>query len=638
MFATNAPASSPPDAQVQVDQNMILSSNDMPPQFVMTGFENPVDHAQPGPAFPFSQPDQYQIPAHAMLNGPSQMDESTTFEANLNPYMGTDYEMQLQGVKTDPMGPPEYQQPTNPNQPMHAFPSIDTNGMQNSLRNSSVTSVADSAFMGWQGEKHHSMSASPHDQSQSHFEFTHGSSRHGRIVSQPNDQFTLFASTGHGENPMEMSDPFTGNRVLHQRTFSSPIISVSAAPDPEPQFSTEQPLGLREEPFARRVSSTADLADSMGNVGIDSEDKDSEAFQRPVGPSSLALRRQKRPVALGNPAAMRSASYCGPLASSPNNNLAPDSHLRRIKSTVGLANGVSSGRIQKPSSSQRSPVNFTFTDAGSSPKFQNQMAEFPHNPAPNAPPSTASAAPPTPLTPQDVPPRFPPWQAQRAATFHTQMQSQPPNFGDGGEFSPQLASPPTTPMYANPITRARLGQAFIPEDTPPQSAPATQQCFPRHSFAPGANSSPDARALYAFPDKPNVTNTAQRRPSLPETNPFSAMDTQVPYPVPVPMVDQDGHLRLDYPFTWAQAVPQHDQMHDINFQHQTFMGRHPSTSSTNSVPVQQKPMGELNVSMWQPPNPVSPADQQPKGQDNQTKNFTFQNTGPEYYEKHSNCS
>ncbi|KAI9691873.1 MAG: hypothetical protein M1822_007946 [Bathelium mastoideum] len=637
MFPHGMPPSAVPDGQIPVDQNMVLSSNDIPPDFVMPGFDTHMENAHTGPTFAFSQADQYHLPAHAMMGEPSHVDGPASYAPNMNAFVGPDYNMQLSGPRTEPIDPAAYQPPTASNQTMHTFPAIDTDAVQDPFRSSSESSAVDSAFMGWQGEKHHSISASPHDQNQNHFEFQHGPSRHGRIVSQPNDQFRLFTSINHGDSPNETSDPFAGNRMVHQRTFSSPVISVSAAPDPEPQFSTEQPLAFPDESFARRTSSTAELADSMGNVEIDSEQHEDD-FRKPNGPSSLAMRRRQRPVALGDPAALRSASYCGPMTSSPNQNLAPDSHLRRIKSTAGLANGVSSGRIQKPGSSQRSPINFTFAEAGSSPKFSAQMGEYCGNPPSAAPPSSASAAPPTPLTPQDAAPRFPPWQAQRAATYHPQMHGHHSSFGDIGEFSPQLASPPTTPMYGNQIARARLGQAFVPEDTPPQSAPATQQCFPRPPVVHGTSSSPDAMALYAFPDMPNMTNTVHRRPSLPEANPFSDMDTPVPFPVPMPMVNQDGQLRLDYPLQWAQGVPDHTQMHDLHLQHQTFMGRHPSNSSSSSAPVPPKPMGELNVSMWQPPNPVAPADQQPKGQDNQAKNFTFQNTGPENYEKLSSAS
>ena len=637
LFPANVASSSAPNPHIPVDQNMVLSSNDVPPEYVMTGYDTPMDNTHPGPMFAFSQADQYQPPGHALMAGTSHMDGSTGYPSAVNAFMSGDYDMQLHAVKTESVDSTDYQTASTTPQTLHGFPTIDTSAAQDPFQNTCGLPTGDGAFIGWQGEKHHSISVSPHDQSQNNFELPPGFSRHGRIVSQPNDQFRLFASMSPGDDQSGASDPFTGHRVLHQRTFSSPVISVSAAPDPEPQFPAEQPLAFPDESFDRRSSATAELADSMGNVEIDSDQSTENPFRKPNGPSSLALRRQKRPAALGDPAALRSTSYCGPLTKSPHQNLAPDSHLRRIKSTAGLPNGIASGRIQKPTSAQNPPVNFTFADAGSSPKFSAQMADF-SMPSPGAPASTASAAPPTPLTPQGIPPPFPPWQAQRAATFHPQTHGQNFGYGETSEFSPQLASPPTTPMYGVQPARARLGQAFVPEDTPPQSAPATQQCFSRAPLPPANSSSPDAMALYAFPDVPNMANTAHRRPSLPETNPFSGMDTQVPFPVPMPMVNQDGQLGLDYPLQWAQGVPDQGQMHDLDFQQQTLMGRHPSTSSTGSAPVQQKPMGELNVSMWQPPNPVAPADQQPKGQENQTKNFTFQNTGPENYEKLSSAS
>ncbi|KAL9063953.1 MAG: hypothetical protein Q9157_008013 [Trypethelium eluteriae] len=635
MFPANVPSSAAAESQIPVDQNMVLSSNDMSSAFGMTGFDTSMDNAQQGPAFSFSQADQYQLPGHALMNGSAHMDQPAAYASNMDPFVGSEYGMQLQAARSDSITSADYQQATT-QQAGHGFPAIDTSSVQGPFRSGSEMSAVDSVFTGWSSEKHGSLSVSPHDQGQGQFENPNGIPRHNRMVSQPNEHFGLFTSMNNGDNPNGTPDSFVGNRMIHQRTFSSPVISVSAAPDCEPQFPADQPLAFPEEAFARRGSSTTELADSMGNVDIDPEHHQMNGFRKPNGPSSLALRRQKRPAALGDPAALRSMSYCGPLTSSPSQNLAPDSRLRRIKSTAGLPNGVVSGRVQKAASSQRSPVHFSFAESGSSPKFSAQIADYSSVTTPGDPPSTASAAPPTPLTPQDAPPRFPAWQNQRTATFHPQIQGQNPGYEGTSEFSPQLASPPTTPMYGGQLARARA--PFIPEDTPPQSAPAQQQCFPRASFVPTSNSSPDAMALYAFPDMPNMVNNVQRRPSLPETNPFSSVDTHVPFPVPLPMINQDGQLGLDYPLQWAQGVLDQSQLHEMQFQHQTFMGRHPSSSSTSSAPVPQKPMGELNVSMWQPPNPVAPADQQPKGQDNQTKNFTFQNTGPENYEKQSSTS
>ena len=638
VFPIDGASSSAPDTQIPVDQNMVLSSNDVSAEF-MTGFDPTMDHSHQGPAFTFSQPDSYNHPGNALMDGTSHMHDSTGYATNMDAFLGGNYEMPMQGSGQESIDPTSYQQAATSSQTMHGFSAVETNSVQDPFGSGSEMSAVDSAFMGWHGQKHHSISVSPHDQGQGQFEFPHGLPRHDRVVSQPSDQYGLFASMHHGDNPNGTADVFAENRNIHQRTFSSPVISVSAAPGSGPQFSAEQPLAFPEESFDRRSSSTAELADSIGNFEIDSEDQSPNGFRKPNGPSSLALRRQKRPAALGDPAALRSASYCGPLTSSPNQNLAPDSRLRRIKSTAGLSNGVAPGRIQKPGSSQRSPIHFTFAEASSSPKFSTQMADYTSVTTPAAPPSTASIAPLTPHTPQDLPPRFPPWQNHRAATFHTQMRVGNPGYGETGEFSPQLASPPTTPMYNGHLARSRLGQACVPEDTPPQSAPATQPCFPRGPFVHAAHSSTDAAALYTFPDMPNMPDTLDRKPSLPETNPFLNMETQVPFPVPMPMVNQDGQLGLDYPLQWAQNIPEQGQMYDYNFQQQTSMGRDSSTSSTSSAPPQSKqPMGELNVSMWQPPNPVAPADQQPKGQDNQTKNFTFQNTGPENYEKHASTS
>ncbi|KAI9713781.1 MAG: hypothetical protein M1820_000511 [Bogoriella megaspora] len=607
---------SAPEAQAPVDQNMVLSSNDVPAFNGMPSFNPSSDAPVAGPMFGFSGTEQDQLSNSAMMDDASFSNESSGYAPSMETFRNADN-----------MGPMNFQQT-----PM-TFPTLDTSPAATAFGSGSDVSAADSGFGNWSSDKPTFLGVSPHDQSIDPFEIPHSLPRHTRIVSQPNDQFRLYTSMDPSGSPSSAHDAFgPGRQNIHQRTFSSPIISVSAAPDNEPTFPSGTPVSFSEEAAARRSSSTTELANSMDHIEIDSDQQSMDQYVKSNGASNLALRRQKRPVALGDPTALRSASYCAPLTS-PNHTLAPnDHHLRRIKSTAGLPNGVASGRIQKPGVAQRSPVNFTFAEAGSSPKFAAQMSEFSVT-SPDGAPLSASAAPPTPLTPQEIAPRFPPWQNQRAATFHAGMNSADAGYG---ESPPTLASPPSTPMYNNNVARSQLGSSYIPEDTPPQSAPATQQCFPSSQLAQAYSSSDEAMALYAFPDMPNMV---QRRPSLPDTNQYAPVNGHVPFPVPVPMVDQDGQLRLNYP-QYIQPQIQH-QPHEFSAQQPAFLWRPASTSSAGSMPQHHKPQAELNVSMWQPPNPVSPEHQQPKILDKDKKSytdFTFQNIGPENYEKQPSSS
>ncbi|KAK3077865.1 hypothetical protein LTS18_009053, partial [Coniosporium uncinatum] len=265
-------------------------------------------------------------------------------------------------------------------------------------------------------------------------------------------------------------------------SHSSPGHSPDQSEHNAPQYnssSMDPTVVLPAEAFSRRSSSTTALAESMSNVGI--QTPTAASFKQPTS-GSIAARRQRPHPAPITPGALRSASYSAGMPVSPgsNNNLAaPDHQLRRIRSS-----GIPGGRIQKPSgTAQRSPLHASFSEAAGSPKFaRNGYA----NVNVTSPSNSGTLAPPTPLTPGDYA-RFPSWQNPRSVKAHNGVPSSSPDaisipWSNDTAAGMYTHSPPSTPLDAEHMAQYRRhlqGQAGNDSyrDTPPQSAPATQQTF-----------------------------------------------------------------------------------------------------------------------------------------------------------------
>lgn len=288
----------------------------------------------------------------------------------------------------------------------------------------------------------------------------------------------------------------------------------------------EVPPMFGEESFRRRNSSTSNLANNMDAVHIRNGTPDD--FKQLTQTSSIAIRRQKRPAAL-NSNAMRSASYTPGMPSPAGN---PDHTLRRIRST-GIPNA--GGRVQKsrPGSAQPSPLVSSFSEAAASPKFARTFSSSSTTTLGN----NGSLAPPTPLTPQEMgfywqqpgsirPNGMP--EHNSPESLNTNWSAEPFTTG----ISVKNGSPPSTPLDLQRLNQARLAHDNIYRDTPPQSAPPTQQNFPRSGYMQppqmraGFHSSTD---LSMAQPKPSHL----RRPSLP------ADAAQNP---------ADDAVNLDYPY------------------------------------------------------------------------------------------
>jgi hypothetical protein len=243
---------------------------------------------------------------------------------------------------------------------------------------------------------------------------------------------------------------------------------LSAAPS-----DLDIPLHFREDAFARRNSSTSNLATNMDAIHI--RNTTPEGFPPVDQSSSIAARRQKRPINLSS-TAMRSASYSAPMPSPGGGN--NDKVIRRIRST-GIANV--GGRVQKsqPGSAQRSPMAMSFSEAAASPKFARTFSTSSTTTVGQG----GSLAPPTPLTPQDfgnywggaavIRPHSAMPDHNSPESMHTNWSSDP-----AGNVIAKTTSPPSM----STDLQARFANDALYRDTPPQSAPPTQQNFGRSPY------------------------------------------------------------------------------------------------------------------------------------------------------------
>lgn len=347
-------------------------------------------------------------------------------------------------------------------------------------------------------------------------------------VEEPEDQFTAPYSL-NGASSSEQTLPFwaqqgTNTNYHHGFYQQSNISSQAILSSPDNDMSRKASAGALDFDLdpphmfqgERRSSSTSNLANGLGALQVRNGTPDE--FKQPGQPTSIAQRRKGRPVTL-NPGAMRSASYSAPMPSPGGNN---DHALRRIRSS-GIPNAA--GRVQKsqPGSAQRSPMVANFSEAAASPKFARA---FSSSSTATMGQGTGSLAPPTPLTPQDMGLY---WQNNTEIRPHSVMpeHNSPESMNANWSTEPQSASgvfaksvsPPSTSLDLQQTTQQYANDMY--RDSPPQSAPATQQNFPRSTYMQqphmrsGFHSTTD---LTIQQPKPSHF----RRPSLPDNAQNSA--------------------------------------------------------------------------------------------------------------------
>jgi len=161
-------------------------------------------------------------------------------------------------------------------------------------------------------------------------------------------------------------------------------------------------------------------------------------------------------------------------------------------------------------------------------------------------------------------------------------------------------SPPSTPLDLAQLNQARLGQESLYRDTPPQSAPATQQGFPRTTMMQppqmraGFHSSTD---LTIAQPKPSHF----RRPSLPEPRQEQTDNSNQMY------AGQFGNLS-------------YDDFRDVSL-----------TGITHNVPFAPpvSAMPDFLVHHYAPPlGPGPNGTYMRRPNEPQAKNFIFANQGP----------
>ncbi|EMD61637.1 hypothetical protein COCSADRAFT_233623 [Bipolaris sorokiniana ND90Pr] len=322
--------------------------------------------------------------------------------------------------------------------------------------------------------------------------------------------------------PQDGSNQMFAQHGLYQQLNSSSH-AIMTTPEHARRLSAapsdlDIPMHFREDAFGRRNSSTSNLATNMDAIHIRNTTPDE--FSLPDQSSSIAARRQKRPINLSS-TAMRSASYSAPMPSPGGNN---DKVIRRIRST-GIGNA--GGRIQKsqPGSAQRSPMAMSFSEAAASPKFARTFSTSSNTTIGQG----GSLAPPTPLTPQDFGNY---WggaaviRPHSAMPDHNSPESMHTNWSSdqAGNVIAKTTSPPSSSMDL----QSRFVNDALYRDTPPQSAPATQQHFHRTPYA----QPPQTRAGFRSTTDLTIQQPKPshfRRPSLPDSTQNQPDDGSLQY-------------------------------------------------------------------------------------------------------------
>jgi hypothetical protein len=410
---------------------------------------------------------------------------------------------------------------------------------------------------------------------------------------------SFWGPNGHGQ-AFAQSDMYQHPNASAQAVLSSPSQSEDQKPNVG-QLELEAPPAFGDDVYSRRNSSTTNLASNIEAIHIQNSHTP-DGFKQPNQPSSIAARRQKRPTAL-NPSTLRSASFTSGMSSPGGNN--NEHTLRRIRSS-GFANG---GRIQKPTpgSAQRSPMAMSFADAAASPKFARTFSSSSTNTLGQG----GSLAPPTPLTPNEMG-RFPYWQSNTVIRNHQPMpeHSSPESLNANWSTEPQSAglfsstgSPPSTPLDVGQLNQARLNNDQLYRDTPPQSAPATQQNFPRAAFA-------------APP---------QMRTGFHSSN-HSTTDLSIAQPKPShfrrPSLPDGGHAQMNDPH--MQFGVQIGDMYNGKFDDFSLHG------ISHNVPFAPPAcMPEFLVHEYSPPNGIGgPGTLLRRTTEPQPKSYIFANQGP----------
>lgn len=220
----------------------------------------------------------------------------------------------------------------------------------------------------------------------------------------------------------------------------------------------EQPIAHPSDDSCQRNSPTAQMVHSMKNSSM--------AHPRAAMPSTtIAARRLcPRPTPLATDA-LRTASDGISLPVSPRPSSACGQTLRRIKSSQTM-NGIANGRIQKKiGSAQRSPSDLTYADTANAGRYACGAASYP----PANVLQNSGLSPLTILNPSAI----------GGNGDHSTLGQLTGGYDGDLIYGLPLSnfSPPGTPMYFQNLAYSHVETLSVAENTPPQSASATQQYF-----------------------------------------------------------------------------------------------------------------------------------------------------------------
>ncbi|KAH8697299.1 hypothetical protein BGW36DRAFT_359101 [Talaromyces proteolyticus] len=229
------------------------------------------------------------------------------------------------------------------------------------------------------------------------------------------------------------------------------------------QFSSLHPPSA---PGSRRPSSSEELAESIGSIGIDaqlSNRVDGSMWRRPEKELDIAARRKRpRPAAIGT----SNRVVVGNSSMSSNARLPSfgnSSHsLRHAKSSHTL--GSRYAGVRKMSVPQRSPLGFSsFAEAESKHRL-------------HASASVGNLAPPTPLTPEDLQQMLPATPRDGKFDLSSQRLADGSLFPAAQAMQLNVASPPETPLNLEMLSTVQYQSL-----APPMSAPAQYSSFAEYS-------------------------------------------------------------------------------------------------------------------------------------------------------------
>lgn len=414
----------------------------------------------------------------------------------------------------------------------------------------------------------------------------------------------------------------------------------------------EQPLAYpNDEAYVRRGSTASMLAQSMGSVGLHTPqpNQSNGVFKSPAPVANIAARRQRpKPANLGI-ASLRSQSYGGPgQPASPGHqhqHAAPQGQsIRRVMSTNVLSGGVAQGRVMKsmPGSAQRSPLNWSFADALNSPHLIRAV-------------SHGNLAPPTPMSPShpNQVQQVPHWQngagqlARHPSISESEEQIAGLPYQPAAPVPPHVSPPHTPHWYQQPFAPQRIGSNVITENTPPQSAPASQSCFPSNVFAAPPPQNPHMTAIansqqqqylnLAVPDQqfqmPNVTFAPNQHAHVVASGPPPGVP--LTFATGVPVISADGNIQMSFPPQMQMMQPQQGQSPpQMPYAFVNSNGGTPPNMCTTQPPkLPTQPANDFVVHEYSPPDSIKRSITPRKPMDCGPKNYTFTNAGPVDYEE-----